>query len=1115
MVRKLLKWLTVMMGLFLLAFGIFLFTFDINQYRNGVQTVASRALNRNVELVGEMSMGISLIPTIVARDVRITNPDWASRPYFATIEKMELQVELLPLLQKEFRITQLLLEQADILLESDPQGNNNWTFIKKDKQKKAASFGGINRVNINQSKLEYRRANGTQELILIQNADAALKADLPVDLVLKGEFRGQPVNLELKGNRLGDLTALQKPWPFTAIAHVEDASLTIKGTVETVEQANIINADIVMQGEDSKTLKPLLGMALPEFGPYQIIMNLHARDDMLHASDVRMEMVLPFAERRLRIADGSAELGPHTRLQASLSGDYADLPIDLNLTGGTLQEIFSTTASWPLTGTLIATQNRIDVDGFVTGLLDANRVDLQLVMKGENPGPLEPLLGITLPDTGEYHIKTGLSGGDRLYVANISDAKVGSSDVRGRLSFDIREGPLRISADLTSNVLSIDDFSDRKKILPEKSAMDSWLAQSLLWAMPHELDVAFQLKAGGIHDLPILIKDINIQGRLLKGRLAVSNIAASIPAGRVTGSFDVLPGDKFTQVGLQLSSKQLDAGKLAQHHKSRQTVKGNMKGVTLTLDGKGARLDELLQQASVIVKAGDTDLLIIRETDDYPLHLTDFNARSEAGKPVHLAAQGSIRKVPVAFDITTDPLLSTLKGKKPLSMQVTASVADNTLLATGSVETLTLDKGFKFDVELNGQQLESLEPVFKTDLLKIGPYSFKGQLTGSNGKYTVTSLAGQINKTDIKGRISVSTTNQRPFVTAGLQSDTLHYHDIFARKQDPQQQENRVYVIPDIKLPDKLLRSVDASLDINTRQLFVGDVEYTDFNMQAELSDGKLNVMPIKASLNGGNIDGMLKVVLTDDTPVVFLELQGTNIDYGELLETLSMTDRTNGKADVFISISGQGADTRALLAKANGTIHMVSEKGKINQSKLDLWAADLITTGLTKAWKIENVTNVNCIVARADIIDGIAKSDSLLMDTELITVAGSGSINFATEELNILVSPAPKSPSFVSLAKPVRLTGTLSKPIVAAEKFSRAWSLGGILAGLANPGTLLLMYGNLGTLEANPCLEALKQRELTEQQAQQEGRREPKRLPGKILEFIRSPLDAVKSPTK
>ena len=67
----------------------------------------------------------------------------------------------------------------------------------------------------------------------------------------------------------------------------------------------------------------------------------------------------------------------------------------------------------------------------------------------------------------------------------------------------------------------------------------------------------------------------------------------------------------------------------------------------------------------------------------------------------------------------------------------------------------------------------------------------------------------------------------------------------------------------------------------------------------------------------------------------------------------------------------------------------------------------------------------------------------------------------------------------------------------------TRALGLGGLLAGLANPATLILFYGDLGTMGAPPCEEALKKREHEEDQAVKKGGG----LPGGILRGILRPF--------
>jgi hypothetical protein len=120
----------------------------------------------------------------------------------------------------------------------------------------------------------------------------------------------------------------------------------------------------------------------------------------------------------------------------------------------------------------------------------------------------------------------------------------------------------------------------------------------------------------------------------------------------------------------------------------------------------------------------------------------------------------------------------------------------------------------------------------------------------------------------------------------------------------------------------------------------------------------------------------------------------------------------------------------------------------------------------------------MNCFVAHIELQEGQAEIEDLLLDTQRITIAGSGILNLETEELDVLIAPRPKRASLVSLANPVRIEGTLSEPEVSVTRLPRRRRLAGtgILAGLVNPAFLLFALSDSGTGEANPCDAAVEQ---------------------------------------
>ena len=55
---------------------------------------ASEALGRGVGINGELSMALSMTPTVVAENVTLDNASWGSRPHMAMVKRFEMTLNL-------------------------------------------------------------------------------------------------------------------------------------------------------------------------------------------------------------------------------------------------------------------------------------------------------------------------------------------------------------------------------------------------------------------------------------------------------------------------------------------------------------------------------------------------------------------------------------------------------------------------------------------------------------------------------------------------------------------------------------------------------------------------------------------------------------------------------------------------------------------------------------------------------------------------------------------------------------------------------------------------------------------------------------------------------------
>jgi hypothetical protein len=174
-----------------------------------------------------------------------------------------------------------------------------------------------------------------------------------------------------------------------------------------------------------------------------------------------------------------------------------------------------------------------------------------------------------------------------------------------------------------------------------------------------------------------------------------------------------------------------------------------------------------------------------------------------------------------------------------------------------------------------------------------------------------------------------------------------------------------------------------------------------------------------------------------------------------------------------------------------NGKIVVVMGKGRIHSKYVDLLGAELGTSAINLLNPFRDKghqAQLNCLILRFDIKDGIAKTNPFVFDTDLMSVVADGKINLKTEALDLSIHPSPKKGVGISgigqiglslgeLAKPLKMSGTLANPSLAIDATQTAITLGKAVGGvmLFGPAGIAAALASGSVGEKNPCLEAIE----------------------------------------
>ena len=283
-------------------------------------------------------------------------------------------------------------------------------------------------------------------------------------------------------------------------------------------------------------------------------------------------------------------------------------------------------------------------------------------------------------------------------------------------------------------------------------------------------------------------------------------------------------------------------------------------------------------------------------------------------------------------------------------------------------------------------------------------------------------------------------------------------------------------IVPEIALDFSKQRSLDAAVTIKDLNIRYKDKPITLINARFTAGKGVFRLDPLetRSAINDSTIQAKIEVDGSRDTTTGKLELQADNFNFGETFKRLGITEEITGTLALQMDVNGKGKSLRELIGSTNGKVQLVADKGSIPKWVLEIWGGGLLRLIIPTTWAEDSKTDLNCAVGRFELADGVMRSQTLLADTKRVTVAGEVVVNWQNEQINGLFKPQPKDPTLFHLGTPIQLSGTLAYPKIGSGQ-SGIVSLGKWAIGLTSPAALIVVFGDVGAKEKNPCAALLK----------------------------------------
>ena len=297
--------------------------FDPNWLKSPIESAASAALGRDVEIAGELDVDLSMTPTIALEQVRIANAEWGSRPHMLAIPQVELAVRLWPLLKGAIELPFLRVQEPDLLLETNRKGEGNWQFGPPDEPAGAPTIPMIGDLEIAGAAIRYHEPGRQQDLVAVLDSVAGAITGSAIRLSADGALNQESLSLRFASappERL-EPDAEAERFPFELDARLGSTQVAATGSAERLLEAQGLSVEIDLHSEEPGMLLALAGREPRDLGALELSMSLTRQDQVLGLQGIEARL----GESDIR-GSATVELGrPEPVVTAELASDQVRL----------------------------------------------------------------------------------------------------------------------------------------------------------------------------------------------------------------------------------------------------------------------------------------------------------------------------------------------------------------------------------------------------------------------------------------------------------------------------------------------------------------------------------------------------------------------------------------------------------------------------------------------------------------------------------------------------------------------------------------------------------------------------------------------------------------------
>ena len=244
-------------------------SFDVDSYHDDITAWLSATTGRAVTIGSGVELDLLPVPELRLRDLRLANTVWGSGESALVVDRLDLRVALLPLLQGRLVVPRAVLSGVELDLERNADGAVNWRY--GDGGADTASGGMVRApvlvfdgIRVNGLRIRYRDAlrDKRLQLDLRELSIASPTLEEPLTAHGRGEVAGAALEFSLQVQTLAALRA-QRETTLALLLDLDDIRLRLNGTLPATASGGTIALDVDLQAPSLGRLVDMTARVLP------------------------------------------------------------------------------------------------------------------------------------------------------------------------------------------------------------------------------------------------------------------------------------------------------------------------------------------------------------------------------------------------------------------------------------------------------------------------------------------------------------------------------------------------------------------------------------------------------------------------------------------------------------------------------------------------------------------------------------------------------------------------------------------------------------------------------------------------------------------------------------